>query len=370
MNKFMIENARLVDGRIVSIFVQNGVIQQVASSIKVDNETQVIHLDNESYVSAGWIDTHTHCFDKFELYADNCESIGYKKGVTTVIDAGTSGADNVDEFYDSVKNCKTHVYSLLNISKTGLYAQNELADMRHVDSDAFMQAYQKHPHFIIGVKARMSKSVVEESGDLPLFEALKIAEQTKLPLMVHIGTAPSKLETVLANIRSGDIVTHIFNPKRNGIIQDSHIKECVFDAYQRGVFFDLGHGTDSFSFDVLDKANQNDLKVHSISSDIYYRNRQNGPVYDLATTMSKLYRKGYDLKEVIACVTSHPAKMLNLSHLGRIEKGYCGEFTIFKIIHKNKELVDSTGKRIIVSEYIQPVAVIIRNEYIQLEEDC
>ena len=351
MNKFMIENARLVDGTIVNILVQNGVIQQVASSIKVDDETQVIHLDNESYVSAGWIDTHTHCFNKFELYADDCESIGYKKGVTTVIDAGTSGADNVDEFYESVKNCKTHVYSLLNISKTGLYAQNELADMRHVDIDAFMQAYQKYPHFIIGVKARMSKSVVEESGDLPLFEALKIAEQTKLPLMVHI-------------------VTHIFNPKVNGILEDGNIKRCVFDAYQRGVFFDLGHGTDSFSFDVLDKANQNNIKVHSISSDIYYRNRQNGPVYDLATTMSKLYKRGYNLADVIACVTSHPAKMLNLSHLGQIEKGYCGEFTIFKIVHETKELVDSTGKRVIVSEYIRPVAVIIRNEYIQLKEDC
>jgi probable amidohydrolase EF_0837/AHA_3915 len=366
MDKFLIKNAKLVDGKVIDILVKDGHIENISSFIEMDENIDVIELDEDCYISAGWIDSHTHCFEKFELYADNCEEIGYRQGVTSVIDAGTAGADNIEEFFNSIKECKTHVYSLLNISKTGICAQNELADMTHIDKKAFEKMCKKFPRFILGAKVRMSQSVVGENGDLPLYEAIQMANQVNLPLMVHIGTAPAQLETVLKNVREGDIVTHIFNPKENGIVSHGKIKDCVFEAYQRGVYFDLGHGTDSFSFDVLDIANENHIQVYSISSDIYFRNRHNGPVYNLSTTMSKLLMRGYTLEEVIDSVTRKPAKMFRLDKRGRIEKGCCGDFTIFKVIHENKEVTDSTGKKVILSQYIQPVAVILRNEYIKL----
>lgn len=372
MKKFLIKNAKFVSGKTMDIFIEEGIIKKVAPSIE-EKDIQTIEFEDDDYVSAGWIDAHTHCFEKFEIYADNCEEIGYKKGVTTVIDAGTAGADNVGEFYDSVKNCKTHVYSLLNISKTGIYAQNELADMNNIDVDKFIEAYHHYPDFIIGVKARMSQSVVGNNGDLPLFKAKEIADTVHLPLMVHIGSAPSSLETVLKTLRPKDIVTHIFNPKSNGIVENGHIKECVYDATKKGVYLDLGHGTESFSFDVLKTAHKHHIKVNSISSDIYHKNRKNGPVYDLATTMTKLYHCGYSLQEVIDAVTSQPAQMLGLNRIGKIEEGYCGELTIFKIVHQDKELVDSTGKKIKVSSYIQPTAVILRDELIslrRLDNEC
>lgn len=367
MEQFIIKNARLINEQKVDILVKDHMIQAVEKSIENDNQIDVIELDDDTYISSGWIDAHTHCFEKFEIYADNCEEIGYKKGVAVVVDAGTAGADNIDEFYESVKDCRTHVYSLLNISKTGIYAQNELADMNHIDIDAFVKAYEKYPNFIVGVKARMSKSVVGDSGDKPLFKALEIAEASHLPLMVHIGTAPSHIDTVCQYLRPHDIITHILNPKENGIWNGQSIKPCVLEAYKKGVYFDLGHGTDSFSFDVLKHANENQIKVYSISSDIYHRNRQNGPVYDLATTMSKLYAYDYSLEEILDAVTIHPAQMLHLEKRGKIEKGYIGEFTIFKVVNKPKELIDSTGKKVVVSSYIQPVGIIINDEYICLE---
>ena len=367
MEDLLIKNARSIDGNKKDILVRNGHIEEIASFIQAEENMHLIELEEDCYISAGWIDCHTHCFEKFKIYSDNCEEIGYHQGITTVIDAGTAGADNIEEFFNSIKNCKTHVYSLLNISKTGIYAQDELSNMDNIDHEAFIKMCQKYPRFIIGVKARMSQSVVKDSGDKPLFEALKIADQVQLPLMVHIGGDPSKIETVLENVRPKDVVTHIFNPKTNGIItKDGKIKPCVFEAQQRGVFFDLGHGSDSFSFDVLDIANAHGIKVYSISSDIYHRNRQNGPVYSLSVTMSKLLDRGYSLEDVIEAVTSHPAEMFHLSSRGRMEKGYCGDFTIFKIIEEPKEVVDSKGKKVMLRRYIQPVAVILRNQYIQL----
>ena len=367
MSRLLIKNAHLLNKRILDIYIENNIIKKIDKNILLE-DVPTIDLKEGEYISPGWIDSHTHCFEKFEIYADQCDEIGYKKGVTVVVDAGTAGADNIDEFYESVKDCKTHVYSLLNISKTGIYAQNELADMNNIDIDAFLNAYKKYSNFIVGVKARMSKSVVGDNGDAPLFKALEIAQATHLPLMVHIGTAPSHISTVCQNLRPNDIITHIFNPKKNGILIGNEIKPCVLDAYQKGIYFDLGHGTDSFSFDVLRHANENNIKVYTISSDIYHRNRQNGPVYDLATTMSKLYASDYSLEEVFNAVTLHPAKMLHLEKRGKIKEGYIGEFTIFKIVNKPKELADSTGKKIIASSYIQPVGIIINNEYINLEE--
>ena len=82
--------------------------------------------------------------------------------------------------------------------------------------------------------------------------------------------------------------------------------------------------------------------------------------------MSKLLDRGYSLEDVIEAVTSHPAEMFHLSSRGRMEKGYCGDFTIFKIIEEPKEVVDSKGKKVMLRRYIQPVAVILRNQYIQL----
>lgn len=369
MSKLLIKHARLVDESVVDILIENEIIQHINSNIECDHDTKVIELDHDCYLSAGWIDAHTHCFEKFKLYSDNCETIGYQSGVTTVVDAGTAGADNVAEFYELVKNNLTRVYSLLNISKTGIYAQNELADLNHIDSVAFINACHQYPDFIIGVKARMSKSVVGDSGDLPLYKAIEIANQVQLPLMVHIGTEPSKIDTVFHHLRKHDIVTHIFNPKSNGIVDmDGHIKPCVFDAMNKGVYFDLGHGTDSFSFDTLKKANQNNIKVYTISSDIYYRNRENGPVYDLATTMNKLYQRGYSLQEVIDCVTSHPAHMYSLEKLGQIKEGCYGDLTIFKIVNGPKELIDSQKKKEIIHQYIEPVAVIIKDQYIHIKE--
>lgn len=367
MAELVIRNASFVDGKKCDIYIKDKVIQKI--SPKLDMDIPTLQLDDDCYISAGWIDAHTHCFEKFEIYADHFEEIGYKKGVCVVVDAGTAGADNIDEFYQSTRHGKTHVYSLLNISKTGIYAQNELADMSHIDQDAFVSACQKYPHFIIGVKARMSKSVVGNNGDAPLFQALQIAQKVNLPLMVHIGTAPSQLETVLQNLRSHDIVTHIFNPKSNGILDEHHhIKPCVFEAIQKQIYFDLGHGTDSFSFDVCKTAFHHHVPLYTISSDIYHRNRQNGPVYDLATTMSKLYACGYPLTDIIEDVTAHPAKMFHLQKRGVIQEGYIGEFTIFKVVQKDKDLIDSTGQVLHAHAYIEPIGIIINDEYIDLKE--
>ena len=98
-----------------------------------------------------------------------------------MIDAGSTGADDVDDFYQLTRKAATEVYALLNISRVGLIAQNELANMANIDAAAVKQAVQRHPDFIVGLKARMSSSVVGENGITPLARA-----KAMVPLLVPL----------------------------------------------------------------------------------------------------------------------------------------------------------------------------------------
>lgn len=366
VENYIIKQARLINEDRVDILVVDGKIAKIAPHIESDFPIYDFHDD---YVSAGWIDIHTHCFDKFEIYGDQPDLIGYPHGVCTVVDAGTAGSDTIDEFYQQAQDAKTRVYSLLNISSPGIFAQDELSDLTRLNEKAIVQAYQKYPEFIVGLKARMSKSVLGDSGNQPLIFAKHMQQLLHLPIMVHIGTAPSVLEDVVDMLDEGDIMTHIFNPKQNGIVKEGKIKDCVSQAMQKGIVLDLGHGTDSFSFDVAKLAFANDIKVNTISSDIYFRNRENGPVFDLGTTMNKMLYVGYSLKEVIDSVTMKAAQALHLDMLGSLEVGKLADFTVFKFVKEDKKLIDSLKQKVCIHQYLKPTHTIVKNELYKLKEE-
>jgi dihydroorotase len=335
----------------------------VAVTEKIDQETRKeIVLTDDQYISAGWIDDHVHCYEKMTLYYDYPDEVGVKRGVTTVIDAGTTGAENIGDFCELAKKSKTNVYALLNISKWGIVEQDELADLTKVQRDAVRTAIEKFPEFIVGLKARMSKTVIGSSGIEPLRLAKQFQhEYGELPLMVHVGSAPPELSEILDLMEKGDVLTHCFNGKENGIFdrEKQQIKDFVWDAYTKGIVFDIGHGTDSFNFDVAKQALREGMKSTSISSDIYVRNRENGPVYDLATTMEKLFVVGYSWEEILTQVTERPAENFHLATKGKLAVGYDADMTIFTIKHSEKELIDSNGNTRKASQEILPMETII-----------
>lgn len=167
MYDLVIKNARKFNGMTFDIGITKGKICEIAPLI-TKKARQKISLTPQQYLSAGWIDDHVHCFEEMTLYYDYPDQIGVNKGVTTVIDAGTTGAENIADFYEHAKQAKTNVYALLNISKWGIIAQDELADLNKIQADMDKQKIEELPDFIIGLKARMSKSVVGQNGITPL----------------------------------------------------------------------------------------------------------------------------------------------------------------------------------------------------------
>jgi dihydroorotase len=361
MLDMIIRQARTLNEEVFDIGIRQGKICQIAKTIEAPAQREWTLLPNQ-YLSAGWIDDHVHCFEEMSLYYDYPDQIGVAKGVTTVIDAGTTGAENIHRFYDYAQAAKTNVFALVNISKWGIVEQDELADLSKIKGDQITKVLNEFPDFIVGLKARMSKTVIGDNGITPLKLAKNIQkEHPGLPLMVHIGSAPPDLSEIMSCLEEGDVLTHCFNGKDNGILdpQQDIIKSFVWQAYERGVVFDIGHGTDSFNFHVAEKALAANLKAASISSDIYIRNRTKGPVYDLATTMEKLAVIGYSWQEIIEKVTVAPARQFHLSGKGAIEEGLDADFTIFEFKDAAKELIDSNGNRRIIDRQIIPLKTII-----------
>lgn len=333
MYDMIIRAGRLGNGQLVDIAIKHGKIAALGSLPESSETKQTLTLGGQVHVSAGWIDGHTHCYPASPIYHDEPDKVGVESGVTTVIDAGSTGADDVDDFQRLAAGCKTRVHALLNISRIGLLRQNELADPADIDPALAQAAIRRHPGFIVGIKARMSGSVVGESGLQPLRMAKQIQQANgNLPLMVHVGNTPPDLDEIVALLGEGDLLTHCFNGKPNRILTPAgELRQAVREAMRRGLLLDIGHGGASFSFEVAELAIAQGILPHTISSDIYCKNRIKGPVYSLAHVMSKFFAIGMTLEQVLACVTHQAADALRLPGKGRLEVGADADITLFQV---------------------------------------
>lgn len=313
------------------------------------------------YVSSGWIDMHVHAMDSYQPYGDDADKIGVGQGVTTIVDAGSCGADHLKELYQRSRTAKTRVLAFLNISRIGLgLRQDELSRAEWIDPQLAAETITRYRNFIVGLKARISRSVVKEEGISPLSAALLISEQAKLPLMVHIGSGPPRIHEVLNSLRARDIVTHYLHGKANNIL-DNH-NELIPElnaAIRRGVHLDVGHGTASFSFHVAETAKDRGVHPDTISTDIYRGNRVHGPVYSLADVMTKFMIIGYSLAEVIDRVTKRAADWLGRPELGRIQVGDEANLTLFEVVPESRMMTDSNGDTRLAESIIQSRGAII-----------
>ncbi|GBU09091.1 dihydroorotase [Gammaproteobacteria bacterium] len=376
MNSLIIKHAKSIEAPhdLFDIYIENGKIKAIAPNLSLDanennnnNNNKIVDLKGQHFVSAGWIDAHTHCYAASPIYYDEPDLAGAALGVTTMIDAGSVGAFDIDHFYKLTCAAKTNVFAFLNISQIGIIVQNELADMDNINHQALKDALERYPHFIKGIKARMSSSVVGSNGIKPLLEAKKMQQENGgLPLMVHIGNNPPNLDEIADLLSCGDIITHCFNGKPNRILDiNGQLKDSIKNALSRGVILDVGHGGASFSFDVAEQAMRIGTYPDLISSDIYHKNRTNGQVCSLAFVMSKFLCMGFSMPQILACVTHKAADLLHLEHKGYLKVGYDADITIFDIKNERIELTDAHGEIRIGAQSIVPIAAIVNGEFLE-----
>ena len=305
------------------------------------------------YVTPGLVDLHTHCAHDMTDLSVEAEPIAAKSGVTTWVDAGSFGPDQVKGF-------GRFIVAPAQVRKFGFV--HLYANLRNPDVDVVQYvrrgkkqtaaAVLENRDFVLGVKVYVGFNM---NGKYSL-EFLKIArelgEEFKFPIMAHISFAPPQTTEVMNLMRAGDIVTHCYNAHSIGILEKTDPREDVFastgklkagvrEARGRGVLFDVGHGAGSFNFGAARAALEAGFPPDTISTDIYAAS-VNGPVFDLPTTMSKMLYLGMSFEDILLRVTANPARIVNrLPGMGTLAIGAPADVALLAIEDGQFQLVDS-----------------------------
>jgi dihydroorotase len=347
------------------IAIAGHTIARLAERIPENEAAQVLDARGK-IVTPGLIDVHTHVYDGVAPLGIPADPNCIAKGVTTALDAGSAGAHTFPGLRKYVMNVvDTRVYALLNISVVGqstLSTDNpygELLDLRYANPKLAIRTIEQNRDVILGVKIRLTSNI---AGDHDL-EALKLAREAadavRLPLMVHIGGTRSPLPSILAMLKKGDVITHSFRGADGGILDSrGRVLPEVRKAVGDGVHLDVGHGAGSFSFDTAEKAMRQELLPGTISSDVHQYN-VNGPVFDLATTLSKFLYLGMTLEQVIERTTANPANTFGFPKgLGTVTEGAEADVAVFSLQEGRFEFKDSLGEKRTGTKRLVPVATV------------
>jgi dihydroorotase len=300
-------------------------------------------------VLPGLIDLHVHVFWGASHYGIEPDPHCLGTGTTTVVDAGSAGAHTFAAFRRYVIDVSaTRIIPFLNIGATGMVSPDvgELEEIRHIDRPAALRTIEAHRDLIRGVKVRLSRDLVGENARVALMAARETGEAAGLPVMVHIGDTPIPLAEILAEVRAGDVITHCYHGREEGILDArGTVTPAARRAAARGVLFDVGHGKGSFSFQVARRALAEGFRPGTISSDLHVYNLD-GPVFDLATTMSKFLHLGLSLDEVVAMTTVAPAQVIGHGDaLGTLRPGAAADVTLLAEREGPVTFEDTVGER-------------------------
>jgi len=347
------------------VAISGSKIAKIAANIAEADARQILNARGK-LVTPGLIDIHTHVYDGVAPLGIPADPNCIAKGVTTVVDAGSAGAYTFPGLRKYVINVvDTRVYALLNISIIGQSTfapdnrHGELLDLRYANPKLAIRTIEENRDVILGVKVRLSKAIAGDHDLAALRLAREAADAVRLPLMVHIGDTQSELKEILAILSKGDVVTHSFHGRENGILDEKgRVLPEVRAAIVRGVHLDVGHGQGSFSFDIAEKALQQEILPGTISSDVHQFN-VNGPVYDLATTLSKFLHLGLTLEQVIERATTNAANTFGFPKgLGTLREGAEADVAVFSLAEGDFEFVDSLDQKRIGHRKLIPVATV------------
>jgi dihydroorotase len=331
-----------LDGR-MDVGIRGGRIAAIEADIPESGARSVVSATG-GIVTAGLIDLHAHCLPGLTYWGVDADAIGSRSGVTTWVDAGSASAFMLPGVRQHVvEPSQVRILSFLNISTVGLVAPNfELTHPAFWDVEALVTMAAANPDLVRGIKVRMGYPTAGEHGVEPLRKALDAGARTGLPVMTHIAYRPPELAEVVELLGPGDIVTHAFTGLSMKIIDDDHrLRPEVLVARERGVIFDLGHGTGSLAFDTVEAVLEQGFLPDTISTDIHQVSVV-GPMFDLPMTMTKMLSLGMTLPDIIRATTETPARVLGYQgELGTLREGAAGDITILEVSDEPLTIYDS-----------------------------
>ncbi|HUI98060.1 MAG TPA: amidohydrolase/deacetylase family metallohydrolase [Xanthobacteraceae bacterium] len=343
----VVDPSAALDG-VRDVAIAGGRIAAIAPSIAGDAADTIDAAGK--IVTAGLIDIHTHAGR-----SKDGPPMLLQDGVTGWVDAGSGGADNIDQIAAVARGAPQIGRALVNIARTGVTADGELKNLEAANVDLARGAVVRNRDVVVGIKARLSNNVAGTNDLEALRRAQEVASGFGIPVMIHIGQSYSPLRAILALLKRGDIVTHMYAPAPNGILDDQgRLLPEVTEARRRGVLFDFGNGVlDHFSWDSVEQATRQGFWPDTFSTDWNTQSRTTG-VVDFPNVMSKFLMLGMPLMPAIACATVNAARVFPaFDNRGTLNVGAPADVAILELREGSFEFLDNykgtrTGKQRLV----------------------
>jgi len=307
-------------------------------------------------VVPGLLDIHTHC-GRFT----QGPGLVLQDGVTGWIDAGSQGADHIGDTIAVARSSPQQGRVLINIGRAGILPDGDTMDLKNADVAAARDAIAKNRDFIVGVKARLSQDVAGENDYEVLRRTQEVATSFSLPVMIHMGQTITPIPKLFALLKRGDIVTHMFAPPPNSIIDDSgHILPEVLAARRRGVWFDVGNGQKGhMRWDTIAAIMKAGFWPDTFSTD-WNTNAHETGVIDLPNCMSKLFGYGMTLDQAIARATVNAARIFPLfNDRGTLKVGAPADVAVLELQKGSFDFLDNYNNKITGHQRLSPSATVI-----------
>jgi dihydroorotase len=327
----------------MDVGIVNGRIARVAKDIAIGSATKTIDVTG-FYITPGIVDMHVHVFqgtDKNSTSVGNssrsqqADAFSFRTGVTTVVDAGSSGWKNFPLFKEqTIDKSQTRILAFLNVIGNGMIGRFQEQDVN--DMNPVMNAHminRLYPTILVGIKS------AHYWGEFTSVDrAVESGKLANVPIMVDFGehNPANSIESLfLKHLRPGDIFTHTFSEistGRESVVDEKtrKVKPFVFEAQKRGVIFDVGHGGGAFSWAQAVPAFQQGFYPNVISSDLHDQSMNSG-MKDMANVMSKFLAMGMSLQDVILRSTWNPAQVIKRPDLGHLSVGTEADLAVFNV---------------------------------------
>ena len=338
----VMDPSRKFDQKVCDVAIRGGKIAAVKPNIAASSAAETVDASGKLVVP-GLIDIHTHAGREKED-PDLCLA----DGVTSLIDAGSAGADGIDAVVAIAKAAPNRMRVLLNAGRKGIIPEGDLMDLANVAPAAMTAAIERHRETIVGIKARLSKNVAGRNDVIALKLAQSVAQPLRIPIMIHMGQTESPLPDILAVLKPGDIVTHMYAPPPNGIFDGKgQLLPAVVDARKRGIWFDFGNGRlDHFTWPIVEHAMEARVFPDTISTD-WGQAARTEQVFNFGNVLSKFLAVGMPLDRVIACATSTAARTFPaFKGLGTLAVGSPADVAVMELRQGTFEFDDNfKGKK-------------------------
>jgi len=350
----VIDPANHID-EVMDVAVAGGKIAAVAKDIPAASAGKVVDATG-LYVTPGLIDIHVHIttggaplnwFDPtarshIEPYAIPA-NLPLTSGVTTIVDAGTAGAESFLKEKESVMDhAETRVLAFLNIVANGMSGGLEQS-VDEMDVKRCADTINKYPDLIVGVKTAHYWTDKpwdpEHQPWVAVDRAIACAAATNRPVMYDFWPRPDRTyaDLILKKARPGDIHTHVFAQQFPIILPDGKLNPIMLEARQRGVFFDVGHGAGSFWFRNAVPAVKQGFLPDSISTDLHI---ENYTILSYDNVLSKFASMGVPLADLIKRATVNPAHEIHRPELGTLSVGRDADIAVLQVDHGKFGFID------------------------------